>query len=467
MSKHHHDKRTSFWRQHFVLFAETLFVTAILIGGIAFTCKHLQPQGEQNIASSNMNIPGTPSDSPTPEAGISPATSPSPTSTAASSPSPTLIPEPTATTAPTQAPTPEPTAASTYSPTPAPTKVPGSQYTFQSLEKEMYAKAGVNVRNLPSTDGKKINLIPLWGKVKVTGQCVETGWYRVDIDGTTGYVSNNYLVDKKPTPTPTPPAFTGKAYIVADYDTKEIIVSKNTSVKIYPASTIKLLTAMVALDLESDLSRKLTVTETALANIDTDVTALGAPAGTIYPFEVWLNLLLIPSYGDAANVLAEGTAGSIDAFIQKMNQKLAALGLTKTHVDNTVGLDIGDDYNEIYTTASDMFQLFVAAWEYPEIREIVGKASYTLPANGNIASEEISNSNLYLSNPSQYPSGNYISLGGKTGTTKAAGKCLVQVVEAENGKKYFCLYFGGTSTKKLYTEFANLIDYAILLDSAE
>ncbi len=71
-------------------------------------------------------------------------------------------------------------------------------YTITSLNKTMYAKQSVNVRDLPSTDGGKLGSLSSGQAVTVTGQCEETGWYRIVYNGATGYCSNNYLTDTKP-----------------------------------------------------------------------------------------------------------------------------------------------------------------------------------------------------------------------------------------------------------------------------
>lgn len=71
-------------------------------------------------------------------------------------------------------------------------------YTYQELNIVLYAKASVNVRTLPSTDGEKIGALPKGAEAVVTGQCNETGWYRISYNGQQAYVSNNYLVSEKP-----------------------------------------------------------------------------------------------------------------------------------------------------------------------------------------------------------------------------------------------------------------------------
>ncbi len=97
-------------------------------------------------------------------------------------------------TAPAESPTPavEPTAAPVE-----PTAV-STGYTYSELSQTMYAKSAVNVRDLPSTDGKKIGSLKASQEITVTGKCDQTGWYRFDWNNTTGYVSDKYIVSEKP-----------------------------------------------------------------------------------------------------------------------------------------------------------------------------------------------------------------------------------------------------------------------------
>lgn len=71
-------------------------------------------------------------------------------------------------------------------------------YTCTEMTQTMYAKSAVNVRDLPSTDGKKIGSLKASQEITVTGKCNQTGWYRFDLNGTTGYVSDKYIVSEKP-----------------------------------------------------------------------------------------------------------------------------------------------------------------------------------------------------------------------------------------------------------------------------
>lgn len=99
---------------------------------------------------------------------------------------------PTKTPAESPAPAVEPTAASVE-----PTAV-STGYTYSELNQTMYAKSAVNVRDLPSTDGKKIGSLKASQEITVTGKCDQTGWYRFELNNTTGYVSDKYIVSEKP-----------------------------------------------------------------------------------------------------------------------------------------------------------------------------------------------------------------------------------------------------------------------------
>ena len=77
-------------------------------------------------------------------------------------------------------------------------KLDRPKYTYTDMNKTMYAKQSVNVRDLPSTDGNKLGGLSSGQAVTVTGKCNETGWYRIDYNGGVAYVSNSYLVDNKP-----------------------------------------------------------------------------------------------------------------------------------------------------------------------------------------------------------------------------------------------------------------------------
>lgn len=98
--------------------------------------------------------------------------------------------------APTETPAESPAPA--VEPTAAPVETADAGYTYSELSQTMYAKSAVNVRDLPSTDGKKIGSLKASQEITVTGKCDQTGWYRFELNNTTGYVSDKYIVSEKP-----------------------------------------------------------------------------------------------------------------------------------------------------------------------------------------------------------------------------------------------------------------------------
>lgn len=100
-------------------------------------------------------------------------------------------------TTPAESPAPvvEPTAAPVVAET---TTTADAGYTYSELSQTMYAKSAVNVRDLPNTDGKKIGSLKASQEITVTGKCDQTGWYRFELNNTTGYVSDKYIVSEKP-----------------------------------------------------------------------------------------------------------------------------------------------------------------------------------------------------------------------------------------------------------------------------
>ena len=119
---------------------------------------------------------------PTAEPTAEPAETPTESETAPTETTPAESPAPTV--EPTAAPV-EPTAVSTG-------------YTYSELNQTMYAKSAVNIRDLPNTDGKKIGSLKASQEITVTGKCDQTGWYRFELNNTTGYVSDKYIVSEKP-----------------------------------------------------------------------------------------------------------------------------------------------------------------------------------------------------------------------------------------------------------------------------
>ena len=100
--------------------------------------------------------------------------------------------------APTETPAESPAPAVETTAAPVDSTAVSTGYTYSELSQTMYAKSAVNIRDLPSTDGKKIGSLKASQEITVTGKCDQTGWYRFDGNNTTGYVSDKYIVSEKP-----------------------------------------------------------------------------------------------------------------------------------------------------------------------------------------------------------------------------------------------------------------------------
>ena len=276
------------------------------------------------------------------------------------------------------------------------------------------------------------------------------------------------------------PEFIGLAYIVTEAD-GTVILSYNADKRIYPASTIKLLTALVAIDY-MDLNMNLTVTSEIINMLPSPEWDYGIVEGMTFPLDVWLHMLLIESAGDAAftiaynvgGIISGNGTGNLDAFLNAMNEKAQKLGMTHTHVDNPVGLDTGNGYNEIYTCASDMAKLAVE-FNKSALTDIVKNEKYvvpdcTLPDGTVVKGKELHTGNYYYAFPEQYNSELFESVGTKSGATKAAGNCFVATVISKDGRKLICSCFGvgATSTgdkvssrPEMFVELTKIIEYCI------
>ena len=204
------------------------------------------------------------------------------------------------------------------------------------------------------------------------------------------------------------------AYVVMDANSGEIIMSQDADKKIYPASTTKLLTAVVAIE-NCNLDREIEVKQAALNKVDVESSIVGLRAGSTYTMEQLLYMLLIVSAGDAAEVIAEEVAGSSEAFATMMNEKAKALKLKNTHFTNCTGLH---DINH-YTCAKDLSTM--AAY----LLQIGGTKLLSVTSLYDSYVREKTKQKFWLVNTNkllkQYPGVD----GLKTGFTKEAGYCIV------------------------------------------
>ena len=255
----------------------------------------------------------------------------------------------------------------------------------------------------------------------------------------------------------TKPKVSSHAYIIMDANTGNVLYSHNSTKKIYPASTVKLMTALVVLD-KCSTKKKIHITKRMLKQVPSDAAAAGLRAGNSYTVSDLLHMLLLPSAGDAAVVLACGSYGSVGKFVTAMNKKAKKLALNNTSFDNPIGLDIGNNYKKTYTTAKDFAKLARYTMTNSIIRSIVSKAKYTVSKAKYTKAFTIYNTNRFLSSVS-YNHNLFQMIGGKTGTTRAAGSVLITSAKDKNGHEIICAFFGNKSHAEMYSDIKKLLNY--------
>lgn len=211
------------------------------------------------------------------------------------------------------------------------------------------------------------------------------------------------------------------------------------------ASTAKIMTYCVVADMVSDFeATTVTISEKPLATLTESASRAGFQkhVGERFSCLSLLYGLMLPSGCDAAACLAYGlTNGNIDAFVKKMNQKAAELGMSDTHFVDPTGLGAGN-----VSTARDLVLLMRYAYGLPHFAEIVRSESYTLPGE----SAPMINTNLTVAEYNGGGSYSPYARGGKTGFTNEAGRCLVSVWE-KAGTWLMIAVLGGDTLGELST----------------
>ena len=215
------------------------------------------------------------------------------------------------------------------------------------------------------------------------------------------------------------PTMSAESYIVVDAMTGDVIFEKNSTVSLPIASITKMMTALVVVE-NSDLSRVVVV--------DADSCGIEGSSVNLYQGEKisvqdLLYALMLESANDAAVCLARAVSGSVEDFAKLMNEKAESLGMKNSHFMNPHGLEDP----EHYSTAYDMALLWQEALKNEFLCELVATKSYKMPLDGRDGYRFLSNHNKLLK--SYQP-----CIGGKTGFTKSAGRCLVTICEKDGVK---------------------------------
>ena len=244
------------------------------------------------------------------------------------------------------------------------------------------------------------------------------------------------------------------AYVVMDAGSGEVLFGQDADKKIYPASTAKLMTAIVCLE-QGDPKSKIKTQYDVVYGTTPGTYSIGIGAGITYTFKDLLSMSLVSSSADATDSLAVGVFGSKDACVEAMNKKCRELGLKGTHFDNPVGSDIGAGYKDTYATAREMALITRYAMTKPQIREAVRKKSYS-PAARDITCNTTNN---FIRGLQWYDQNKYQAIGTKSGTTNAAGNVFIATAIDKKGHEVICAYFGNVSKESTFSNIRKLLDF--------
>lgn len=239
------------------------------------------------------------------------------------------------------------------------------------------------------------------------------------------------------TPSPPPlPVTSARNIFIENLDTGLVIYQKSADNEIYPASTTKIVTALVSLE-TYPLDKIITVTKSY-----PEGEHIGFKPGEKVSVEKLLYALLVQSGNDAAEILAENYVGGREAFIAAMNTKVYLLGLRHTHFQNPTGLDAAGHYS----SASDLARLATLAMTNPLFAQMVSTQKIT------IDSHVLTNTNKLLGKTPGV-------VGVKTGFTGLAGQSLISQVDRDGHRLLFVVL--GSNDR--FSDTQKLIDWAYSL----
>ena len=234
------------------------------------------------------------------------------------------------------------------------------------------------------------------------------------------------------------PKIRSNAVVLYEVNSGEILYEKNSRQKAYPASTTKIMTALLAIE-NCEMDEPVTVTRTALNTVSPGSSIAGLQNGEVLTMHQMLECLLVASGNDAAAVIAMHIGGSVDKFVEMMNERSSELGCTSTNYTNPSGLH---DENH-YTTAEDLLKVTIEAMKHEEFVDIVACAQVTIPETNKVDHPRYFNNTNQLISQAVTSENLYSKATGiKTGHTTPAGYCLVSSAE-DAGLSFISVVLGG------------------------
>lgn len=237
---------------------------------------------------------------------------------------------------------------------------------------------------------------------------------------------------------------------VMDVDSGAILYNKNMDQRMYPASTTKIMTALVALE-NASLNETVTATETGASECTWDSSNLGIMPGEQFTVKDCLYAVLMKSANDFASQIAEHVGGTVENFVNMMNARAAQIGCMDTHFSNAHGMPAADHY----TTAHDLVLIMREAMKNESFCKITGAQSYTIPATSRSEARYISSHNALIMQTEYYYDG---CQGGKTGFTDES-MCTFVSFAQKNGRTLITAAMHADTQQNVFEDTIKLLDY--------
>lgn len=272
------------------------------------------------------------------------------------------------------------------------------------------------------------------------------------------YLSEDLCVIPKKKQSKKDTMMSAKASLIINDTTQTMLYSENIYKKRYPASITKILTALVTLkqvEQGMDLEEIVTISHEAANITEYGAKLCGFQEGDQIKLKDLLYSFLIYSGNDAGIAIAEHISGSVEEFAKLMNQQAKELGCSGSNFVNPHGLHD----KKHYTTAYDLYLIFHELLNYNTFLDIINQPSYKAEytdKDGNPIKKTFTTTDRYLINRANPPQGITV-IGGKTGTTSAAGSNLILYSKDEQGNGYISIVLKADGGESLYSQMTHLL----------
>lgn len=265
------------------------------------------------------------------------------------------------------------------------------------------------------------------------------------------YNFSTVLAAELPESWPQAPEISEETGVLMETSTGQILFDKGMDEIRYPASTTKVMTALLILENVEDLSQVVTFTDVITPDLEPGNSTINAQVGEQLTVEQCLYAIMLASANEVCTQMAVYVAGSVENFVSMMNDRAAELGCQNTHFVNANGLPDPDHY----TTAHDLALILSVAIQNEDFCRISGSAAYTIPATNMTSSpRNLENSNALIKDGEYHYEG---VIAGKTGHTEAAKNTLVTAA-SKNDMTLVCVVLRSEGEDR-FIDTVSLFDY--------